>query len=39
MIQDLEQAPAEWVTYAPPPFDVISTRGFAAVAFTEFGLT
>ncbi|MBA7587090.1 hypothetical protein ES708_29107 [subsurface metagenome] len=39
MTEGLEQVPGEWVNFAPPPADVISRRGVAAAAFTEFGLT
>lgn len=28
-----------WVSYAPPPFDVIGKNGLDAPAFTEFPIT
>jgi len=31
-------AAAGWVTYSPPPFDVVSSEGAAAAGFSEFGV-
>lgn len=34
-----ESPPGETCDYAPPPFDVISRRGFPTIAFADFPLT
>jgi hypothetical protein len=33
-----EGLPGNWVTFAPPPFDVLSHWGVAAPAFTQYPL-